>query len=58
MEIKYDDTATKALKQIDERGYADKYTYDSRPIIKVGISFSSQEHNIIDFDVEKVIRDN
>ena len=48
-ELKVDDTAENALAQIDQRGYADKYRLDGRPITKVGISFSSTERNITDF---------
>ena len=46
MELKYDDTAEAALKQIDERGYARKYALDGRPVFKVGLAFSQQERNI------------
>ena len=49
MELKYDDTVDAALDQIDRRGYADKYTLDGRPITKVGIAFSSEERNIINW---------
>ena len=46
MELKVDDTAENALAQINQRGYADKYVNDGRPITKVGMSFSSTERNI------------
>lgn len=49
MEIKYDETVEAALQQIDERGYAEKYRMDGRPLVKVGISFSSEERNITDW---------
>jgi hypothetical protein len=49
MELKYDDTADAALEQIDRKGYAGKYALDGRPVTKVGIVFSSQEHNITDW---------
>ena len=49
IEIKYDDTAEAALKQIEEKGYAEKYRLDGRPITKVGISFSSKERNITEW---------
>ena len=49
MELKYDDTAEAALKQIDERGYARKYALDGRPVIKVGLAFSQKERNITDW---------
>ena len=46
MELKVDDTAENALAQSNQRGYADKYVNDGRPITKVGMSFSSTERNI------------
>ena len=49
MEIKYDDTAEAALQQIDQRGYAEKYRLDGRPVTKVGIAFSSKERNITEW---------
>ncbi len=52
IELKYDDTADNALKQIDERGYASKYALDGRPITKVGIAFSSKERNITEWKSE------
>ncbi len=53
MELKYDDTAEAALAQINERGYADKYATDGRPITKVGIAFSSKERNITEWRCDK-----
>ncbi len=49
MEIKYEHTADEALAQIDQKGYAEKYRLDGRPITKIGISFSSKERNIIEW---------
>ena len=49
MELKYDDTVDAAIDQINRKGYADKYTLDGRPVIKVGIAFSSEERNITDW---------
>ena len=49
MELKYDDTVEAALDQIDRKGYVGKYLLDGRPVIKVGIAFSSAERNIIDW---------
>lgn len=53
IELKYDGTADEALAQIEQKGYADKYRHDGRPITKVGISFSSAERNIIDWKTLK-----
>ena len=50
IELKYDDTARNALAQIDRRGYADKYRLDGRPVTKVGLAFSSEERNIIEWE--------
>lgn len=49
MELKYDATTQEALDQIDARGYAEKYRLDGRPVIKVGIAFSSEERNITEW---------
>ena len=49
IELKYNDTADNALRQIEERGYSTKYALDGRPIIKVGIAFSSKERNITEW---------
>ena len=52
MELKFDDTAVGALRQINERGYASKYALDGRPIVKVGLAFSSKERNITGWKCE------
>ena len=49
MEIKYGHTADEALAQIDQKGYAEKYRLDGRPVTKIGISFSSEERNITEW---------
>ena len=49
IEIKYNDTAEKALEPIEKKGYATKYALDGRPVTKVGIAFSSEERNITDW---------
>ena len=49
MEIKYNDTAQTALEQIDQKGYANKYALDGRPITKIGIAFSSEDRNITEW---------
>ena len=48
-EFKLNSTAEVALKQIDEKGYAQPYAADKRKIYKVGISFSSETGTINDF---------
>jgi hypothetical protein len=41
-----------SLDQITQRGYAEKYRLDGRPVTKVGIAFSSEERNITDWQAE------
>ena len=48
-EFKLNSTAEVALKQIEEKGYAQPYSADSRKIYKVGISFSSETGTVNDF---------
>ena len=45
-EFKLDQNVDDALKQIDEKGYAEPYLMDQRKVRKVGISFSSEKRNI------------
>ena len=48
-EFKLNSTAEVALKQIDEKGYAQPYAADKRKIYNVGISFSSETGTVNDF---------
>ena len=43
----------KALSQIKDRGYADKYRQPGRPIHLIGVEFSQAERNIAAFEVER-----
>ena len=47
------DQPGKALKQIREKGYHEKYLNDNRDVYIIGISFDSKEKNIADFNWEK-----
>jgi hypothetical protein len=51
-EFKVNSTAEAALKQIDEKHYADPYTADGRPIVKLGINFDTARRNIDSWVVE------
>ena len=42
----------KALAQLEERGYADKYRHLGQPIHLVGVEFSSETRNLAAFVVE------
>lgn len=45
-----------ALRQIKEKKYAEKYLDKSKEIYLIGIEFSSEEKNIINFEWEKIER--
>ncbi|MBP5458393.1 MAG: ATP-binding protein [Paludibacteraceae bacterium] len=53
IEFKVDESAEKALAQINEKGYADPYRTDGRPIVKIGVNFSSEERTIEGWKVEE-----
>ncbi|MFB1485761.1 MULTISPECIES: AAA family ATPase [unclassified Thiocapsa] len=42
----------RALQQIKDRGYADKYRADGRPIHLIGVEFSRERRQVIGFAVE------
>lgn len=46
MEFKLDGTAEEALRQIEEKGYAEPFARDGRKLLKVGVNFSSASRNI------------
>ncbi len=48
-EFKLDGTADDALHQIEEKEYARPYEADSRPVHRVGVSFSSRTGTIDDW---------
>ena len=52
-EFKIDQDAQTALNQINEKNYAGRFKMDDRKIVKVGVSFSSEEKNIVDWKVEE-----
>ena len=52
MEFKVDQPG-KALEQIREKGYHEKYLAPGRTVYLVGINFDSAEKNITDFAWEK-----
>ena len=52
MELKVNDTAESALKQIDEKGYAKPFATDGRKIVKIGIKFSPETMTVEDWAIE------
>ena len=51
-EFKLDGTAQEALQQINDRGYARPYEADSRPLYKIGATFSSKTGTIEEWKIE------
>jgi hypothetical protein len=54
LEFKVDKTATQALIQIAEKGYADPYRGKGKPIIAIGINFSSEKRKVEEWKAEEV----
>ena len=52
-ELKVDEPVDAAFKQIREKGYAEPYRADDRPIWFIGLSFNSKTRELVDFGVEK-----
>ena len=48
-EFKRDGSASEALKQIEEKGYAREYATDNRTIYQIGCNFSSKTGTIDDW---------
>ena len=44
----------RALQQLKERGYGEKYAGRGEPVYLVGVEFSRQDRNIVGFEVELV----
>ena len=42
----------RALQQIKDKGYADKYRAEGLPIHLIGVEFSRKERNVVRFEVE------
>ena len=53
MEFKLDRSAKEALAQIHTKGYYKPYLSDARPVILVGINFSSATGTIEDFEISR-----
>ena len=52
MEVKINKTAVRDRKQIDTKRYGDRFALEKRPIIKVGINFSTDKHTITGWVIE------
>jgi hypothetical protein len=48
------DATGEALRQLQARGYADKYRARGEPIHLIGIEFSRAQRNVVGFEVETI----
>ena len=53
-EFKFNRSAKAAIRQIREKGYADAYKADKRPVTLIGINFSARKRNIDEPVIEGV----
>ena len=51
-ELKVDELVDRAFAQIREKGYAEPYRADTRPIWLIGLSFDSKSRRLVDFAAE------
>ena len=51
-ELKVDEPLDKAFAQIREKGYAEPFKADSRPVWMIGLSFDSKTRHLVDFAAE------
>jgi hypothetical protein len=52
-ELKVDEPVDNAFKQIRERGYAEPFKADPRPVWLIGLSFNSKTRHLVDFAVAR-----
>ena len=52
-ELKDDEPVDNAFKQIRERGYAEPFKADPRPVWLIGLSFDSKTRHLVDFAVAR-----
>ncbi len=55
LEFKLDQSAEKALEQIRQRGYSDKFKSTGKTIIEIGINFSSEKKKVEDWATNRIV---
>ena len=53
-ELKVDEPIDRAFAQIREKGYAEPFLADSRPVWLIGLSFDSKTRHLVDFAAERM----
>jgi hypothetical protein len=51
LELKVDQSADTALRQIEEKQYAAPFAHDPRTLYKIGINFSSESRRITEWKI-------
>ena len=54
VELKLNQDASVAMKQIDLKEYPKRFALTGLPIVKVGINFDMATHNITDWKINKI----
>ena len=54
IELKVEDIGKKAIEQIKERKYEEKYLSKFKSIFLIGLNFSKKKKNLESWDVEKI----
>ncbi len=52
LEFKCNQNAAVAIQQIETKGYADRYKQDGRKIILLGLNFSTEQRNLVEWQVK------
>jgi PD-(D/E)XK nuclease superfamily len=52
IEFKLDQSAQAAIEYIRQKGYAEKYRHDGRPVLLLGIGFSRKARAVADWKAE------
>ena len=52
-ELKYDGSATDALRQIEEKGYLIPYSAEGKRLVKVGVNYDSEQRTISDWIIKE-----
>ena len=51
IELKYDSSPEQALRQIEEKGYARRFSVDPRQLFRIGVTFSSESRRIEGWEI-------
>jgi hypothetical protein len=54
LELKYDGSAVDAVEQVEEHDYAAAFANDGRPVVAVGVNFSSKTRTIESWEIAEI----